>query len=96
MDIKPLMNYVLIKKDEEKTVSSGGIFIPETSQEKPSTGTVLDIGEGLWDDAHGLLKPMTVKVGDKVLFPRLGGKTVEFDGEEFLLIRETELLAIIK
>lgn len=95
-EIQPLFNYLVVKKDEEKGVSMGGIIIPDTSKEKPSTGTVISVGTGVWDDKTNTFKPMTVKVGDRVLFPKLMGQTIKMNDEEIFLIKEENLLAIIK
>lgn len=89
MTIKPLADRVLIKAApaEEKTV--GGIIIPDTAKEKPLQGTVLAVGGGTKDEA------MVLKEGDKVLYGKYAGTEVEFDGEKFLIMRQSDVLAIL-
>lgn len=94
-EIQPMFNYVLVEKDKEKEVSNGGIFIPEQSQEKPSTGTVVAVGNGLWNEETNTFNPMTVKVGDRILFGKLAGQTIKLNNNEKTLLKETEILAII-
>lgn len=94
--IQPLFNYVLIEKDEEKEISSGGIFIPDSSKEKPSTGTVSAVGVGLFNEVTGQTQPMTVKIGDRVLFGKHAGQTVKLNDVEKTLLKETEILGIIR
>lgn len=94
--IIPLGDRVLVralKEDTQKTKS--GIIIPETvSKERPEQGQVIAVGEGKFDD--GVKVPMTVKVGDTVLFSKYGPEEIKIDGEEYLIIREDAILAIIK
>lgn len=94
--IQPMFNYIIVQKDEEKSKSNGGIIIPDSSKEKPSTGTVMAVGNGVWDDKSNSFRPMTVKVGDRVLFPKLTGQTIKVNDEEVFLIKEENLLAIVK
>lgn len=94
-EFAPMFNYILVEKDKEKEVSTGGIFIPEQSQEKPSTGTVVAVGDGVWDDEKNTFRPLTVKVGDRILFGKLAGQTIKFNNEEKTLLKETEILGII-
>lgn len=94
--IEPMFNYLLVEKDEEKSVSNGGIFIPDTSKEKPSTGTVVSVGKGVWNEKTGEFVPMTVKVGDRILFGKNAGQTITLNEQEKHLLRETEVLAILK
>lgn len=94
-NIEPMFDWVIVKKDEEKQTSNGGIFIPDSVKEKPSTGTVVSVGQGAWDDKSNTYKPMLLKEGDKVLFPKLMGKTIKLDDEEVFLIKQEEILARI-
>ena len=96
MTIKPLFDYILIEKDEEKKTTTGGLVIPDTMKEKPSTGTVIAVGEGAICEQTGLLTPMYVAVGDRVIFPKLVGKTIKVDGEEKTILKQTDLLGIIQ
>jgi chaperonin GroES len=95
MNIKPLYDRILVKREKAEEVTSGGIIIPDTSKEKPSKGTVLAIGEGNRNE-KGELIPLIVKVGDKILFSRYGGTEFKYNDEEFLIMKETDILAIIK
>lgn len=91
--IKPLDDRVVVKpmKEEEKTV--GGIVLPDTAKEKPQEGEVVAVGPGkMGDDGNRL--PMTVKVGDKVIYSKYGGTEIKIDGEEYLIMRESDILAL--
>jgi len=94
LNIKPLADRVLVKasKAEEKTAS--GIIIPDTAKEKPMQGEVLAVGKGRVAD-DGKVSPLEVKVGDKVLYGKYSGTEVTFDGEEYLIMRESDIYAII-
>lgn len=93
--IQPLFDYVLIEKDEEKSTTAGGLVIPDSSKEKPSTGTVMAIGEGAISE-NGTVTPMFVKVGDRVVFPRFSGKVVKVGNKEETLIKQSDILGIIR
>lgn len=95
MKVKPLHDRVLVRrlKHEEKT--AGGILLPDTLQEKPQMGEVLAVGSGARDDA-GKIIPLDVKVGDVVLFAKWGGTEVKIDGEELLVMKESDLIGIIE
>lgn len=95
MKIRPLQDRVLIKRLEETTKTAGGIIIPDTAKEKPSEGLVEAVGTGTIG-TDGKLIPMTVKVGDKVLFGKWSGSEVKVNGEERLLVKESEILGIIE
>lgn len=94
--IKPIFDYVLIEKDEEKKTTNGGLVLPDNSTEKPSTGTVVAVGEGNICETTGTLSPMFVKVGDRVIFPKLAGQTVKVNGEDKTLLKQTSILGIIE
>lgn len=97
MSIEPLSNYVLVKKDEEKETTNGGIILTDAVKEKPSTGTVVAVGPGKYCEQTGNLIPMQVKVGDRVFFLRLGGQKIEDeDGTELTVLKPEELLGIIR
>lgn len=89
MNIRPLSNRVIVKPDEAPQVTSGGIIIPDTARETPHRGTVVAAGNGLKDE------PMIVKVGDSVLYGRHSGTRIEYDGAEYFIMRESDILAII-
>jgi chaperonin GroES len=95
MPFKPLGNKVLVKRLEAKETTSGGLIIPETSKEKPSEGEVLASGEGARKDS-GELIPMAVSVGDRVLFGKWSGTEITLEGENLLIISETDILGILK
>ena len=94
-NIKPLYDKVLIKRVENEQTSAGGIIIPDTAQEKTQIGVVKAVGQGKVSN-DGSLKPLNVKVGDNVLFGKYSGTEISFDGEEYLIIREEEILGIIE
>ena len=93
MKVKPLQDRVLIKRVEEETKTKGGIIIPDTAKEKPQEGKVLAVGKGKLSE-DGKLHPLDVKKGDRVLFNKYSGTEVNVDGEEHLIIREEDVLAI--
>ncbi len=95
MKIKPLGDRVLVKQLEEKEVKKGGIIIPDTAKEKPERAEVKAVGPGKRND-EGKIIPLEVKVGDKVLISKYGGTEVKIDGEEYLIMREDDVVAIIK
>ena len=95
MKLRPLHDSVIIKRLEAETKSAGGIVIPDTATEKPIKGEVVAVGAGkILDD--GKVRPLAVKVGDKVLFGKYSGTEVKVDGEELLVMREEDLVAIIE
>jgi chaperonin GroES len=93
MKIRPLQDRIVVKRVESETQTKGGIIIPDTAKEKPIEGRVVAVGNGkvLRD---GKVKPLEVKVGDKVLFGKYTGTEVKIDGEEHVLIREDDVLAV--
>lgn len=95
MKIRPLNNRVVIKRIEELSRTPGGLFLPDSAKEKPIEGEVLAIGEGRVDDA-GKLIPMTVKVGDRVVFTKYSGTEIKVGGEDLLLMREDDILGIVE
>lgn len=94
MKIIPLQDRVLVKRLDENTKTAGGIIIPDTAKEKPSEGIVEAVGAGMVSP-EGKLIPMTVKVGDKVLFGKWSGTEIKVNGEDRLIIKEPEILAVI-
>ncbi len=92
--VKPLYDRVLVKRLENQDISSGGIFIPNSAQEKTQSGVVVATGEGKLL-ADGSIRKINVNVGDKVLFGKYSGTEIKFDGEDFLILREEELLGTI-
>ncbi|MGH8211969.1 MAG: co-chaperone GroES [Rhodanobacteraceae bacterium] len=95
MKLRPLHDRVIIKRLEAETKSAGGIVIPDTATEKPIKGEVVAVGTGkILED--GKVRPLAVKAGDKVLFGKYSGTEVKVDGEELLVMREEDLMAIIE
>jgi chaperonin GroES len=95
MKIRPLHDRILIKRMEEQETRRGGIIIPDTAKEKPQEGKVVAVGNGkVWDD--GKRTPLDVKAGDKILFGKYSGNEVKIEDEEYLIIREEDVLAILE
>jgi len=94
MKVKPLADRVLIRALEPQEVKKGGIIIPDTAKEKPQEGEVIEAGPGRTED--GKLVPMEVKKGDRVLYGKYSGTEVSIDGEEYLIMRESDILAIVQ
>ena len=94
MKVRPLHDRVVVKRMEEKEVVRGGIVIPDTAKEKPQEGEVVAVGSGKKKD-DGSRVAMDVKVGDRVLFGKYSGSEIKIDGEEFLMMREEDILGIL-
>ena len=95
MNIRPLYDRVVVKRKEEEEMSSGGIVLPGSAKEKPTQGEVLAIGEGKLLD-NGDIRPVGVKVGDKVLFGQYAGNTVKIDGDELIILGESEIYGVVE
>ena len=95
MNIKPLHDKVLVKRVDEETKTAGGIIIPDTAKEKPSEGIVEAVGNGFRAE-DGKILPMSVKAGDKVLFGKWAGTEIKVNGEARLIIKESDILAIVE
>ncbi|HDD44418.1 MAG TPA: co-chaperone GroES [Candidatus Desulfofervidus auxilii] len=95
MRIRPLHDRVLVKRIEEETKTKGGIIIPDTAKEKPIKGEVIAVGEGRILD-NGQKVPMSVKVGDKIIFSKYAGTEIKIEGEEHLIMREDDILGVIE
>lgn len=95
MNIKPLADHIFVEPLNEDKTSKGGILIPATAEEKPIMGKVIAVGPGKTTD-QGKLIPLTVKVGDKVLFTKYSPNEIKIDDKDYLVIREDDVLAIIK
>jgi chaperonin GroES len=93
--IQPLHDRILVKRLEEQEVKKGGIIIPDTAKEKPQEGEVIAVGPGKRDE-QGKLIPLGVKVGDKILFGKYSGSEVKLGDEEYLIMREEDVLGILK
>ncbi len=94
MKLRPLHDRVIVKRLEEEKKTASGIVIPDTAAEKPDQGEVLAIGPGKKNE-DGKLFPVDVKVGDKILFGKYSGTTVRVDGEELLVMREEDIMAVV-
>jgi chaperonin GroES len=94
MKLKPLGNRVVVEPTEQEEITAGGIVLPETAKEKPQKGKVLSVGPGERDD-DGKYIPMDVKAGDTVLFAKYSGTEIKVDGKKLLILRESDLLAIV-
>ena len=94
MKIRPLHDRVIVKRIEEERKTAGGIVIPDNAAEKPDQGEVLAIGTGkVMDD--GTVRPLVVKVGDRVLFGKYSGSSVKMDGDELLVMREEDIMGVV-
>ena len=95
MKVRPLHDRVLIKRVEEETKTAGGIVLPGTAAEKPSRGNVIAVGRGKLLE-NGDIRPLDVKEGDHVLFGKYSGSEVKVDGEDYIIMREDEIMAVIE
>ena len=95
MNIRPLHDRVIVKRVEPETRTASGLYIPDAADEKPDQGEVLAVGPGKRDDA-GKLIPMDVKVGDRVLFGKYSGQAVKVGGEEYLVMREEDIMGVLE
>jgi chaperonin GroES len=93
--VRPLNDRVLVKRLPEEEKTAGGLFIPDSAKEKPARGIVIAAGPGKVDD-HGKRTALEVKSGDKVLFGKYSGTEIKLDGEEHMILREDEILAILE
>lgn len=94
INLKPLGDRVVLKPSPKEEVTKSGLVIPDTAKEKPQEGTVLAVGPGRLDE-QGKRLPMDVKVGDKVLYAKYAGTEVKIEGEEYLILKESDILAIV-
>jgi len=95
MKIRPLHDRIIVKRIKEEETTKGGIIIPDTAKEKPSEGKVIAVGNGKILE-NGKLQPLEVKKGNKVLFGKYAGTEVKIDGEEHLIMREDDIIAIVE
>ncbi len=93
--VRPLNDRVLVKRMAEDEKTAGGLFIPDSAKEKPARGVVVAVGQGKADD-NGKRTPLEVKAGDKILFGKYSGTEIKLDGDEHMILREEEILAIIE
>lgn len=95
MKLRPMQDRIIVKRVEEETKTAGGIFIPETAKEKPQQGEVIAVGKGKVTE-EGKVLPLDVKVGDRVLFGKYSGTEIKLEGEEFLIMREDDILGVVE
>jgi len=95
MNLRPLGDRMVIKPTEQEEVTSSGIYLPETAKEKPQQGTVISIGPGARDE-DGKRIAMDVKVGDLVMYAKYSGTTIKLSGTEYLILKESDVLAIVE
>ena len=94
MKLRPLQDRVLIRRVEPEAKTAGGIFIPDTAQEKPMEGEVVAVGPGARDE-DGKLHPLDVKTGDRVLFGKWSGTEVKLDGEDLMIMKESDIMGVV-
>ena len=95
MKFRPLHDRVLVRRVEQEEKTAGGIIIPDTAQEKPMEGEIIAVGSGTLGD-DGKVTPLDVKAGDRILFGKWSGTEVKIDGEELLIMKESDLLGVIE
>ncbi|MHC4769011.1 MAG: co-chaperone GroES [Planctomycetota bacterium] len=95
MKVRPLHDRILVKRIEEEAKSKGGIIIPDTAKEKPQEGKVVAVGKGKVNE-DGKLRPLDVHKGDRILFGKYSGTEIQLEGEEHLIIREDDVLAVLE
>ena len=94
MAFRPLGDRVLVKRIEEEEKTKGGIIIPDTAKEKPQEGKVISVGPGARDDS-GKVQPLDLKAGDKILFGKWSGSEIKLDGEDLLIMKESDVLGVL-
>jgi chaperonin GroES len=95
MNLRPLHDRVIVKRLDQETKTASGIVLPDAATEKPDQGEILAVGNGKVGD-DGKIRPMAVKVGDKVLFGKYSGQTVKVEGDELLVMREEDIMAVVE
>ena len=96
MNLKPLGDRVIVKAIEEEETTASGIVLPDTAKEKPQKGTVVAVGDGAWDEDGEKRIPLDVAEGDEVLYSKYGGTEIKVDGEDLLVLRESDVLAKVQ
>jgi chaperonin GroES len=95
INIRPLHDKIIVERDEAETMTAAGIILPESGKERPKSGTVLAVGDGTLNTETGERIALTIKPGDQVLFTSYAGTEVKLDGEEYLIMSESDVLAIV-
>jgi len=93
MNLKPLGDRLIVKAIEEEETTASGIVLPDTAKEKPQKGTVVAVGDGAWDEDGEKRIPLDVSEGDEVLYSKYGGTEIKVDGDDLLVLRESDVLA---
>jgi chaperonin GroES len=96
MKLKPLGDRVVVQPVEEEEMTASGIVLPDTAKEKPQKGKVIAAGEGKWDDDGSKRIPLDIAEGDEVLYSKYGGTEIQIDGEDLLVLRESDVLAKVE
>jgi chaperonin GroES len=96
MKLKPLGDRVVVKALEAEEQTASGLFIPDTAKEKPQKGTVIAVGAGRWDEDGEKRVPLDVAEGDTVIYSKYGGTEIKLDGEEYLILSERDILAVVE
>ena len=96
MKLKPLGNRLIVQPIDEEETTASGIVLPDTAKEKPQRGKVLAVGDGKWDDGGDKRVPLDVSEGDEVLYSKYGGTEVKVEGEDLLVLREDDVLAVVQ
>jgi chaperonin GroES len=95
MNLRPMQDRIIVKRVDEETKTAGGIFIPDTAKEKPQQGEVVAVGKGKKTE-DGKIIPMDVKPGDKVLFGKYSGTEIKLEGQDYLIMREDDILGVVE
>jgi chaperonin GroES len=95
LNVKPIGDRILIEAAPAETKTASGIYIPETAQEKPQRGTVVAVGPGKYADQTGTLIPVSVQVGDKVLYGKFAGQEFTLEGKDYLIMRESDIYVVL-
>ena len=96
MNLKPLGDRLIVKAIEEEETTASGIVLPDTAKEKPQKGTVVAVGDGAWDEDGEKRIPLDVAEGDEVLYSKYGGTEIKVDGDDLLVLRESDVLAKVQ
>ncbi len=96
MNIRPLYDRIVVKRIEEQETKVGGLYIPDSAKEKPQEGEVVAVGKGKRNEKDGTVTPLDVKTGDRILFGKYSGSEIRLDGEEYLIMREDEVLGVLE
>ena len=96
ISLQPLGDRLIVRAIDEEQTTASGLVLPDTAKEKPQKGEVLAAGEGRWDEDGDKRIPLDVKKGDKVLYSKYGGTEIKVDGEDLLVLRESDVLAIVE